>query len=133
MTVTVKLSLPPKECSPNASAHWATKGRSVSGYRQQAMLAWRFDTQTAGLPRYWDCRVRIDAVFTLGPKVKDPGYRPRDAYNAAASLKAAIDGLVDGGMAKDDSARWVEVGSVSIVRSKVKSGVELTISKVQEL
>lgn len=97
-SLTINLPLPPKACSPNFKGHWAEKGRATKQYREAArMLCY------AAKPKDWDAeRISIKPEFFLS-RHDTRGYHPLDKQNAIASLKAAIDGLVDAGLLPNDS------------------------------
>lgn len=122
------LPLPPPECSPNYHGHWRGRHKATKAYRELARLSW------LGLVKGWTpCKVRISAVFYCGPTV-ERRYRPLDISNAEGSLKAVIDGFVDGGMTPTDSYKWVTWGDVEIKRIKRehegKAHVEVTVERL---
>lgn len=112
-SITVRLPPPPSECSPNSRCHWAAKARAAKAQREIAMLS--VIRELNGFTR-----PRIDV--TLYARVN----RRRDRDNLIASLKSAVDGLVDAGLFDDDHA--VEWGRVEFAKDKVPS-VVLTISE----
>jgi len=97
-SLTLDLPLPPKACSPNFKGHWGEKGRATKQYREAARLICY-----ASKPKGWNAeRVRIHAEFFLS-RHDTRGYHPLDKQNAIASIKAAIDGLVDAKLIPNDS------------------------------
>lgn len=98
--IEITIPLPPKEVSPNARVHWATKARAVKRQRNDAAMA-AMVLSSIRRPK-WQAAT-IQATF----------YRPRgrvliDQDNAIASLKASIDGLADAGIfANDRGVTWL--------------------------
>ena len=100
-SITITLPLPSKCLSPNARAHWRTKAKAVKEYRWRA-CAEALEATEAQMPRW--TAASIQAVFY------HPQRRRRDHDNLAASLKSAVDGLVDAGLlADDDQITWLPV------------------------
>ena len=65
--------------------------------------------------------VRIRASFYNGGKgLKDGRYRPLDRANGIAALKAAIDGLREGGVILDDTNEMLWWGSVDILNTQAQ-------------
>ena len=97
MTLHIEIpGLPPRELSPNARVHWAKKAKVTAEYRLTA----RFCAIAAchlQTPPSWN-HAKVDITFVV------PDKRRRDKTNLAASFKAGLDGLVDAGIIKDDSA-----------------------------
>jgi hypothetical protein len=135
----IEIPLPPKECSPNYRGHWRVQGRAKSGYR--GVVSWEVsqilrELKNTSSYRFPVSKIRIDALFYLNQKQGDPFsesyYFPRDEDNAIASLKAAIDGLVDAGVIANDSRNYMEFGAVKLLRReqehKGKRCVVLTVS-----
>jgi hypothetical protein len=128
--ITLEIPLPPRECSQNYHGHWRRVHASVKEYRETCALLFR---QAAP---GWKARpVRVSAEFFCGPSV-EPRYRPLDIGNAIGSLKAAIDGLVDGGMSPSDSHKDVVWGDVRLFRAKKehqgRACVVLTMEALEE-
>jgi hypothetical protein len=128
MNLTIDLPLPPRALSSNGShGHWAKHNEAVQAYRSEAC-----DKAGTQLPKWWNPnRCRVSYTFcTKGGQKAEPlrwfpkggrlrmeeshRYQPRDISNALAAFKAGQDGLVDAGILVDDSARWMELGSVTI-------------------
>jgi Holliday junction resolvase RusA-like endonuclease len=89
------LPLPPKGCSPNdRPAHWSQQRRVMREYKHQVeMEARRIPaSQRPG----WE-RAETRAVFYFATN------RRRDEDNAAASLKAAWDGIAAAGIVANDA------------------------------
>lgn len=91
----VRVSLPPPACSPNwRGGHWAVRAKAKKIHRAEAMAAARLEMRGDTPPRW--IAAHFEATFHL------PDKRKRDPGNLQASLKAAIDGIVDSGMLADD-------------------------------
>jgi crossover junction endodeoxyribonuclease RusA len=88
----ITLPWPPKQLSPNARLHWATKAKAVASYRSDC--GWRARAQGVHPVdvKYLPMRV------TFHP----PDARRRDRDNLIASCKALMDGLSDA-LGVDDS------------------------------
>ena len=113
----VCLPWPPKELSPNARTHWATKARIAKRYRATChILAKQARLQAGEGP--------IHLVVTFAP----PDRRHRDDDNCTGAFKAGRDGVADA-MGVDDSRFRV---TASISTEPVKGGcVVLTILDTQ--
>lgn len=115
-SVTLVLGLPPSDCAPNLRSgrgHWSHRARAARSYRYEAAIAAR-DCGRLTPP------VRVTAMFRTAPHPtlgrSDGTYRPLDAGNAIAALKAAIDGIVDAGVIPNDRAETLHWGEVRISR-----------------
>ena len=98
MTLHIEIpGLPPRELSPNARVHWAKKAKATAEYRES--VGWEA-MRAKGYKIYWRAldKAKVDITFVV------PDQRRRDKTNLAASFKAGLDGLVDAGIIKDDSA-----------------------------
>ena len=80
--------------SLNDREHWAPRAKRVKEVRTASALLAR----QAGIPRLESARVRL--VWLVSDR------RKRDRENIVATLKPAIDGLVDAGVIEDD-AWWI--------------------------
>lgn len=94
--VVIDLPLPSRTLSPNGRAHWRTKAKAVSKYRDAAYLVAK--QAQCGAWRRWGLAV-ARVTFHWPDDIR------RDEDNAVASLKPAFDGLVDAGLIIDDSTR----------------------------
>jgi len=90
----IRMSLPHRLLSPNARCHWAAKSARVKAARTTAKLLALAET---GPAEPWRNAV-VEYRFYW------PDKRRRDRDNAIASCKAHLDGLVDAGVVRDDSA-----------------------------
>ena len=110
--IVIELPLPPRALSSNGShGHWSSKSRAAKGYRKLC--------QIIGLqsrPPRWlaDCKMHVSYTFGIKGARTLGLYCPRDVSNALAAFKAGQDGLVDAGILVDDSAKWMELGTVTI-------------------
>lgn len=93
--VTVTVPLPPAALSPNARVHWAAKAKATRAYRATAWITAVAELGVRRGPRWPHATALITFAY--------PTNRRRDADNALASLKAAIDGLRDAGIVEDDA------------------------------
>ena len=97
-SITIILPLPDESLSPNARVHWMKKAKAAKLYRWEAQCK-----IVAKSPRrlMWE-KASYKAAFYF----KDA--RRRDADNAIASLKSALDGVADAGLVINDSGLWPE-------------------------
>lgn len=112
---TIRLSLPAHPCNPNSRAHWAVKARAVKALRTEAYLV-------AATTRNQFSHPLISATFYHAAK------RVRDRDNAIASLKGAIDGLVDGAVFANDAL--VQWGAIEFCIDKDDPHVVLLIKEM---
>ena len=107
--IVIEPPLPPRALSSNGShGHWRTKSAAAKGYRQLCGLLARAFAENK------PDRRRVSYTFGIKGARSTGAYCPRDVSNALAAFKAGQDGLVDAGILVDDSARWMELGSVTI-------------------
>lgn len=102
MNRTFKIEFPPGMplLSANGREHWSKRASGTSTIR---MLARNLSSD---IPRL--SKVKIRCIYYAA------NNRRRDTANLYPSFKAAIDGLVDSGVLKDDSDRYV--ASLEITR-----------------
>lgn len=120
-SVTVVLSLPPRELSPNhtVGSRGGRMAKSVKtkAYRQAAHT----EAMVALCGRYsplWPHAVALATFY-----VKDRRRRDRD--NLLASLKAAFDGITDAGIVADDAGLTHQ--PVRVFVDKVRQRVEIEL------
>ena len=77
---------PPKELSPNARVHWATKSRKAKKHRNDC---WLIASRSIAKINYQFSTERLKFKMTFIP----PDRRRRDDDNLVASMKAARDGI----------------------------------------
>lgn len=112
--IVIELPLPPRALSSNGShGHWVWKARETRRYRGECELLARATPRMRGL-RLEQERRRVSYTFGIKGARTLGLYCPRDVSNALAAFKAGQDGLVDAGILVDDSARWMELGTVTI-------------------
>lgn len=134
--LTIEIPLPPHACSPNVKGHvhWRVSHAAAKEHRSQ--IAHTFKGMFRG---HVPSKVTISTEWFMGlttreraakqakaqgAKAKDikklaqARYRPNDIQNANSSLKAAIDGLCDAGMAPDDNHKWVDWGTTVLYRTE---------------
>jgi len=92
MSNTVTLPWPPKECSPNARVHWATKFRASKKYRHDA----------ATLVKKSRLKAPASEHIQMWIHFYPPDRRRRDDDNLIASFKPIRDGIADA-LEVDDS------------------------------
>lgn len=112
------LPLPPKALSPNARKHWTGRAEAASTYRQHAWAMTRNAmherakveqaTSFPGPLRPLRAPVLVDIIATYRI------HRRRDEDNLYASVKPALDGIVDAGLIPDDSSEYLRINSVTI-------------------
>ncbi len=126
--ITFEVPLPPRELSSNGShGHWSRKSRAAKQYRLACRFGALAATQCATAPEIVRCeRVRVSYLFGIKDARKLGLYCPRDVSNAIAAFKAGQDGIVDAGLIRDDSARYMELGTVTI-DPKVGPFVRVTV------
>ena len=90
--ILIRLSLPPRELSPNARPHWAAKARAVKLYRAIAYLLSVAERRVRPLRA-----AKVTARFFFRTQ------RRRDPDNLLSSLKAALDGIADAGIVANDA------------------------------
>lgn len=95
--------VPPAELSPNSRAHWRVKARAIAQTRFLLYCnALRFWFECGkGEQQEGDPRRRLTITVTKP--------RESDLDNLTSSLKSVIDGVVQGGAARDDSPKWLVV------------------------
>ncbi len=112
-TLVIEFQLPYRELSSNARLGWREKSAYTAQYRydcaviaREAMRAQQW-TPTAS-------QVRMDLLFGIKGSRRVARYAPRDEANSLHAIKAGIDSLVSAGVIKDDSRRFLTIGSVRI-------------------
>lgn len=97
--LSIDIGIPPATLSPNGRVHWARKSKAKKHQRQSAKYVALAAIDRAPAPAWPEANVmlRWHSVRNRWP----------DADNAIASVKGAIDGLVDAGvLADDDKLTW---------------------------
>ena len=98
----IKLPWKRPPLSLNDREHWAPRAKKVKEVRATTALLAR----QAGIPRLETARVRL--VWLVSDR------RRRDRENIVATLKPAVDGLVDAGVVEDD-AWWIVTESTCAI------------------
>ncbi len=112
-TLVIEFQLPYRELSSNARLGWREKSAYTAQYRQDcAVIAREAMRAQQWLPVA--SQVRMDLLCGIKGGRKVQRYQPRDEANALHATKAAIDSLVSAGVIKDDSRRFLTIGSVRI-------------------
>ena len=102
--------------SLNDREHWAPQAKKKTAVREASALLAR----QAGIPRLGTAKVRL--VWLVSDR------RRRDRENITATLKPAIDGLVDAGVVEDDCWWIVTESSCAIALvGKGEEGVYLQV------
>ena len=103
MAIVVRMNLPPAEAHPNGRSHWRRRASAVATYRKSCgELAWATRHELAGTVA---CPIDVAAIglaYHFAPAARGTRLRGHDPDNLIAWAKAAIDGLVDGGILADD-------------------------------
>ena len=127
-----KISLPPRLCKPNGpQGNWHARARAKAEYKEESgwlAVAARGPMNFRDPPFF----SRAAVTFTVIRKRQEGRYLPRDADNALASLKAAIDGFKDAALFKDDSPQYVEIMPIQF-RKPLKGeagGIEVQIEEM---
>lgn len=119
----IELPLPPKVLSPNVRSHWGAKARATKAYRagccEMADAAVRRARWIAG-------RVVLDVEYRCSQK--SAGYVAKDVQNAISAMKAGVDGLVDAGVAENDSKAHLTWGIFDLVTRKSAKGDGITVT-----
>lgn len=105
--------LPPRECSPNARAHWVKKAWAARNFRECAGWA----TRATG-NRNWRESLIMDVEIAWCC-----GRKRMDDDNAWASLKAARDGIADVLFGGED--RFITQGTLTQTRGDGTTTVTL--------
>ena len=112
----IKLPYPKPPLSLNDREHWAPRAKKQKDVRATTALLAR----QAGIPRLDTAKVRL--VWLVSDR------RRRDRENITATLKPAIDGLVDAGVVEDDCWGIVTESSCAIALvEKGREGVYLQV------
>jgi hypothetical protein len=130
--VTIKLPLPPAALSanPRGTPHWRTKQDAKVAYRELATAHTKNAMHAHGFSAPFQHRVKVVITFgTLGRKFNRNTYAPKDEGNAVQSLKAAFDGVVNGGLLADDESRYLTIGEV-IISKEEPEGVTLRFEEL---
>lgn len=137
MKIEVRISLPPIGCSPNKGGNRMASARARKQQRSATCYAAMAAKRAAKFPCLTQARITVE--FLMGQRLLFPSshfYRPRDRQNAIASLKGAVDGLVDAGVILDDNHKVLDWGDVTLKRSakehQGKAGVILTIESMED-
>lgn len=119
----IELPLPPKVLSPNVKTHWGKKTRATKAYRSDcADIAFVEVRRAAWVPR----RVVLDVEYRCSQKAA--GYVAKDVQNAISAMKAGVDGLVDAGVAENDSKAHITWGAFDLVTRKSAKGDGVTVT-----
>lgn len=121
----VELALPPKALSPNhvvrTKGRYHAKRRATKSYREEC-----FYQTKAAMPAGWGPRA-VGLTVEYRCSRFAIGYVARDEQNAIAAMKAAIDGMVDAGMAPNDSKNYLTWDAVALVTVKCLKGDGITV------
>lgn len=109
---------PPKELSPNARVHWATRAKAAKTYRALCVIAAR----NAGIGKIeWSGQIHLWITFY------PPDRRHRDDDNMIASFKHGRDGLAAALGVDDKRFRihpWVSNEIGGMVKVRISKGPE---------
>ena len=94
----ISLPYPDRILSPNGRGHWATVARAKKKAREGASWATISEAGSKAKLAPYAAQERVDVALWFYP----PDNRRRDADNALASMKAALDGIADA-LGIDDS------------------------------
>lgn len=119
MTITLTMSLPAKELSPNGRYYFMKKSAATKAARLESKLLAISKMNELGIdPPRWK-------TATMKARFYFPTKRRRDRSNCAASLKAHEDGLTDAGVWQDDSGVVHEPPEILFDKSNPR--LEITI------
>ncbi|MBX3031438.1 MAG: RusA family crossover junction endodeoxyribonuclease [Chloroflexi bacterium] len=115
------ITIPGRPPTPNDRGNQVVQWRHAKAWRKTAMGC----AQDA-MPLGWEPleRCRLEVTFVVHD------LRARDLDNLVASTKPLTDGLVDGGILKDDSDRVIE--SVTY-RVRYERGVKATVYRITSM
>lgn len=131
MIYEVELPLPPRILSSNARAHPMVRHRAHMAYKGDCVCVIR-----QGFGLFWDAAkclyfprgVILHYDFYMGPSDwkrrtgSDDFARPRDVDRALSCVTGVQDALVDACLIPDDSAKWVSIGTVRLLRKQAEHG-----------
>jgi hypothetical protein len=109
----IELPLPSPNVAPNTYKHWRTVSKAKKEYREVAELLALVAMREQG----WVSsahKLTMEVVYGCKGARAVKGYAPRDEANAHYALKAGVDGLIDAGVAPDDSHRFLTLGKMTI-------------------
>lgn len=112
--LTFDVDLPPRECSPNSREDRRGTARIRAKYRDDVAWLAVAARQSMGVEPFALDPGRISLTFATKGARMVGCYSARDADNALAAFKAGLDGLVIGGIFRDDSAVHVTIGEIRI-------------------
>jgi hypothetical protein len=121
--VVVAFSIPPRELWPNGRPNPFAKARAVRAHRDTARMTAAAAVTLGRIGKPWE-RATLQTAFYW------PDLRRRDEGNAVASLKAYIDGLVDGGLLVDDSTANLRHLPATFDIDRKAPRVDLTIERL---
>jgi len=126
----VKFPLPPQEVKANNRyAHWTKRSSASNDYKDECTLLIRQAQIKGTFTRQSVKRAKVTYAFSLLPDKRGDGkHRPKDWLNAAYSVKALEDALVQSGVLIDDS--WEHVQG-QMVRNEV--GEPCVIVTIEEI
>lgn len=116
----IKLPWKRPPLSWNDREHWAPRAKKVKEVRTTAALLAR----QAGIPKLETARVRL--LWLVSDR------RRRDRENIGATLKPAVDGLVDAGVIEDD-CWWVVTESSCAIELVERGGEGVFLQVVGQL
>lgn len=120
-SVTIELPIPPSACHSNSRVHWTERATANSAMRQWA--CYRARAANDRQPRWHRATITVQAHYD--------DHRRRDNDGLLASLKSAIDGIVDAGILHDDDQITYVVLPAMRDRAKGLAGVRITIEPVK--
>lgn len=117
--ITITISLPPKELSPNARPHRMAKAKRVKSYRYESYIETLSATQ--------NCRDMKWSHVTVQIIYYNKTRHEPDRDNIISSLKSAMDGIGDGGLLIDDK----DIYQLPVIRryDKKNPRVEIILTK----
>lgn len=107
--VLLKLAFPPAEVRPNAREHWAVKAAAVKEYRHAAKVAAKDYRNTHDGIGPLTAPVTYSMTFVCQSRGPLP-----DEDNMVASMKAALDGLVESGLLISDRPEHLHLGTIHV-------------------
>ena len=123
--MTIRLSYPPRELSPNARVNRWRKAKAVKAYRYEA---WVVAHEAVIADAWYERDICFKGLVTADVEFTATTQRDRDEDNLRAMLKPAFDGFVDAGLLADDNARLLRQGITTIVKGD-RPGVVITLTE----
>lgn len=118
MRLVCELPLPPADLSAQRNVHYMARAKATKRYRYEAFVLFSIEKARARWPGDKPVSISIEYRHTREAE----GYHARDVSNALHACKPALDGMVDAKVVKDDTKKWVQIGSLTLLTNKQELG-----------